>query len=176
MNGGSIADLLRANVSVTARFSLRVLRGVAHALAFLHAEGIPHSNIKASNVIVNSKASVVQLTDMVLSPIGAQTCTRTNIALPVYTAPEMVTGGQASIAADIYAFGILLRQLLGNSELVYEQENASSMLSRVVEDKRRFLALPSGIPAALVELSMRCVAHDAASRPAADEVVDALSD
>src|SRR5690606_30350421 len=90
-------------------FSLRVLEGVARALAELHGRGFVHGDIKPENVLVDRDASQVTVIDLGLArPAGVETALS---GTPRYMAPELFRG-ELTPAADVYALGVLLRQTL----------------------------------------------------------------
>ncbi|HEU4830457.1 MAG TPA: protein kinase [Gemmatimonadales bacterium] len=96
---------------------LDVLSTVAHA----HANGIIHRDLKPSNILVTPDG-VVKLLDFgiakLLAPSGDRSADTTlteggsRPLTPAYAAPEQVAGGPITPAADVYALGVLLFQLL----------------------------------------------------------------
>ncbi|KAJ0976784.1 hypothetical protein J5N97_012258 [Dioscorea zingiberensis] len=115
---GSLYTLLHGNrgdgilpLDWTTRISL--VLGAARGLACIHAEyassKIPHGNIKSSNVLLN-KNGVACISDfglaLLLNP------THTTSRLGGYRAPEQAESKRLSQEADIYAFGVLLLEVL----------------------------------------------------------------
>jgi serine/threonine protein kinase/Tol biopolymer transport system component len=92
---------------------------LAHALGAVHGAGLLHRDIKAQNVMRETGGRIVLMDfgaghDLELSPARDGDYTGT----PLYLAPEVVTGGAASHASDIYALGVLLFHLLTGSHPV----------------------------------------------------------
>ena len=99
----------------------RFLRQVCEAVAELHARGIVHRDIKPSNILwrmgeTRSVASAVPVLadlglakDVATPDIGRSTSDITvgGVGTPGYGAPEQMERGEASVASDIHALGVL---------------------------------------------------------------------
>ncbi|KAI7844896.1 hypothetical protein COHA_001545 [Chlorella ohadii] len=90
----------------------------ASGLLYLHRRSPPiiHRDIKSPNLLLDDNWRV-KVADFNLSkilaeqPAGTQTSTR-GATNPIWLAPEILRGGRASAAADVYAFGLVLWELL----------------------------------------------------------------
>ncbi len=91
------------------------------AVAHVHGRGLVHGDVSPSNVLVTESdgdGPVVKLLDFGLAaPLGAPAGGRPSPLphrpfTPGYTAPEVVAGGLPTPAADVYALGAVLRDLL----------------------------------------------------------------
>ena len=133
---------------------------VLSGLAALHREGLVHADLKPENVLVAERGPA-RLTDFGLA--GAVTgAGRRGGGSAFYVAPERLLGWPIDARADLFAFGVLLFELLGG---------------RLPDDAARFYArfprepfvacveLPSADPRAL-EIVRRCTQVDALLRPA----------
>ena len=108
---------------------LRWLESIASVFDFIHAEGIVHRDVKASNMLVNAQNDLI-LVDFGISRyehgrikreigvektvvLGADECAkRVLMGTGGYLAPELSSGGEASAASDVYALGVTFFRLL----------------------------------------------------------------
>ncbi|KAM3402837.1 hypothetical protein ACQJBY_006573 [Aegilops geniculata] len=95
---------------------LRILRGVASGLVYLH-EGweqvVVHRDVKASNVLLGADMSA-RLGDIGLARLyehGAEPATTRVVGTLGYMAPELTVTGKATTASDVFGFGALLLEV-----------------------------------------------------------------
>ena len=91
-----------------------VVRQMASALGYAHAQGVVHRDVKPANVIVDEVGRAV-LTDFGIAQAGNETrLTRAgaSVGSPDYMAPEQIQGEAIDARTDLYALGILFHHLL----------------------------------------------------------------
>src|SRR6202167_3515964 len=95
------------------RDKLKIAVQVARALAYIHTQKIIHRDIKPENVNL-SPTGVVKLMDFGIAKTEGLQMTRAGYVLgtPYYMAPEQVTGANVTEQVDVYAFGVLLFELM----------------------------------------------------------------
>ncbi len=114
---GSVAHYLRQ--SVTDYQKHIVIMQAAQIIARLHQSGWIHGDIKPSNILISDDLSLL-LTDFALAePItdpDTHYCHKTNpiksAGTPAYLAPECWQGQRSTPQRDIYAFGIMMYEIL----------------------------------------------------------------
>jgi tetratricopeptide (TPR) repeat protein/predicted Ser/Thr protein kinase len=114
---------------------LGVLETVARAVAHAHAQGVVHRDLKPENVMIEPDGRVV-LTDFGLARIeGGEDLTRTGTVFgtPHYMAPEQVQGSDCGPAADVWALGVLLYEVL-EGRRPFEAATALAVYDRIVRE------------------------------------------
>jgi predicted Ser/Thr protein kinase len=136
---------------------------IAAALAAAHDAGVIHRDLKPENVLIRADGSV-KVVDFGIAHIeglDASRLTRTGFALgtPAYMAPEQLLGGAIDPRADVYAWGVVL------SEMLYGRHPLAGEHSDLPEKR---LADP------LSAIISRCLQPTPAARPSARELIQAL--
>jgi serine/threonine-protein kinase len=103
---------------------VRLFIDVVRAVAFAHAKLVIHRDLKPSNVLVTTEGRVKLLDFGIAKLLSAEEATADETALTQlsgraltlnYTAPEQILGQPVSTAADTYALGVMLFELLTGS-------------------------------------------------------------
>jgi serine/threonine protein kinase len=94
----------------------RVLRELAEALAFAHAHGVVHRDVKPENVFLDAETDRAMLSDFGIAHSAEfdsrLTMTGAAIGTPAYMAPEQIDGGAANVRSDLYSLGLLTWEML----------------------------------------------------------------
>jgi serine/threonine protein kinase/Tol biopolymer transport system component len=108
---------------------------IAEALQEAHTHGIVHRDIKAENIMVNSK-NQVKVMDFGLAKVkGSLKLTKTSstIGTLAYMAPEQIQGQEVDARSDIFSFGIVLYEML-TGHLPFRGEHDAAMMYSIVND------------------------------------------
>jgi eukaryotic-like serine/threonine-protein kinase len=106
---------------------------VADALDFCHRHGILHCDIKPENIMVDHQGHV-KLIDFGISHPAGSSIKGDIIGSPHYVAPERVCGGPLTPATDVYAFGIMLFQVI-TGRVPFDGPDAGSIARQHVEER-----------------------------------------
>ena len=94
----------------------RVLKDVAEALAFAHAHGVVHRDVKPENVFLDAETDRALLSDFGIAHSAEfdsrLTMTGAAIGTPAYMAPEQIDGGPANARSDLYSLGLVTWEML----------------------------------------------------------------
>ena len=169
--GGSLRDVLRARGTLTPAEAATTMAAVADGLAHAHYLGVVHRDLKPDNILVGTHAALdrdpqVRLTDFGIARVidaPALTTTGALLGTPNYLAPEVIHGARPSPSSDVYAFGMVLYELL-TGRPPYGGHTPRSVIRRHVETRPR---RNPGIPDVLWKLITSCVDKNPARRPEA---------
>lgn len=177
VEGPSLRERLAAEGPLAPEEAARIGLGMARGLAAIHAAGGVHRDLKPSNVRLRGGREPV-LVDLGIARAlwETQVLTRPG-ASPMtmrYAAPEQLAGRGALPAADVYALGLCLHEML-TGEVPLAGESAARTLSlregAAAPDPR---ARRREVPEGLAAIVRRCLDAAPARRPSARGVAEAL--
>src|SRR5256886_2539567 len=161
--------------------TVRILRDVCDALAYAHAHGVVHRDVKPDNVLISGKHALVTdfgVAKAVSMSSGAGTLTSLGMALgtPAYMAPEQAAGDpNVDHRADLYAVGALGYELLAGRTPFGGLSPQGMLAAQVTATPDPVTQHRDSVPPALAALIMRCLAKHPADRPqSADDVLGQL--
>ena len=144
----------------------RILRDVARALAYAHQRTIVHRDIKPENILIAEEGALVCDFGVAKatrsSTVGhAESLTDADIAVGTvaYMAPEQAAGDPAiDHRADIYAFGVVAYELLTGVTPFVGRSLQDTLIAHAIVLPAPFVAHRPGVPSALEDLVIRCLA------------------
>lgn len=150
--------------------TLKIAHPLASALAAAHGQGIVHRDLKLAN-LMRAHDGTLKVLDFGLAHLpresGASTLTRTGQAIGSvpYMAPEQLLGHSAQPASDVFAFGVVLYELL-TGRRPFQGETLSETVQAIFESEPEPLGncLPE-VPPSLASLVASSLAKDASQRP-----------
>jgi Tol biopolymer transport system component len=177
VEGSDLADRLKRG-PVPVDEAVAIARQVAEALEEAHDKGIVHRDLKPGNVKATPDGKVKVLdfglakayagesasgsgADLSQSPTLAHTGTAAGLILgtAAYMSPEQARGKAVDKRADIWAFGVLLYEMLAGRQL-FAGETVSDVLAAVLTREPDWGALPATTPPGLRRLLRRCLERD----------------
>ncbi|MCH8066214.1 MAG: alpha/beta fold hydrolase [Chloroflexi bacterium] len=172
--GGELRDeLATADGPLPLERALTVAIDICRALSFAHRRDIVHRDLKPENVWLTEERSA-KLGDFGIAlSIG-----RTRLTMPggvtgtaTYMAPEQASGGDVDARSDLYAFGVLLYELVtGRPPFVGDDPNAVIYQHINAEPESPVEHNPA-VPPGLERLILRLLAKPKTERPASAEEV-----
>ena len=98
--------------------ALRIATGVARGLLRAHERGVVHGDVKPGNVLLGRQGSV-KLADFGLARLLAEEGDESSesgglAGTPDYMAPEVILGGHATVASDVWSLGVLFHRLFSD--------------------------------------------------------------
>ena len=156
--------------------SLSYARQIAAALESAHQHGVIHRDLKPGNIKIKPDGTV-KVIDFGLARVRAvqpggnpenvalttATLEGAVIGTPAYMAPEQLTGHPVDHRADIWAFGVVLFEML-TGRRVFEGASSVDTVAAVMKDSPRLDRLPRDTPSGIRKLVDRCLEKDPALR------------
>jgi eukaryotic-like serine/threonine-protein kinase len=178
VDGENLKELVSRGGPLPIRRVLDLGLEVGRALAFAHAQGLVHRDVKPQNVLLNGEG-LAKVTDFgivrSLDAVG-HTETGTVMGTSHYIAPEQARGERVDAQTDVYSFGVVLYELLAG-DVPYPGDNFVSVaMKHVNEPVPSVLDSRPDTPLRLASLVERCMAKLPGDRPASmDDVVAELA-
>ena len=161
--------------------TVRILRDVVEALAYAHAHGIVHRDIKPDNVLLSGKHALVTdfgVAKAVAESSGKTALTSMGVALgtPAYMAPEQAAADpNTDHRADLYAVGALAYEMLTGRPPFTGSSPQAVLAAQVSQRPEPVTSHRANAPPALAALVMRCLEKRPADRlQAAEELLTQL--
>jgi len=166
LRGETLACRL-ARGAMTPAEALPIARGIAQGIDALHAEGIVHCDLKPENIMLTrgpDGATAPVIMDFGLACLPSAGCAEI-AGSPDYMAPERFRSGPATAASDIYAFGMMLFEMIAGVRPFPPEDLLSSVVRRVTEDAPPLSHVIRATPRAYAEAVARTLSRDASRRP-----------
>jgi len=162
IEGTDLRRYLRSRGILDIDRAIIIAHDIALGLGAAHQRSIAHRDVKPQNVLVGRDGSI-KLTDFgiasVYKDINAERLTTTGMTLGTvqYYAPEQAQGEIVSPAADVYALGIVMYEMLTGRPPFDGDTPVAVAMQHIQEKPTPPSHLNPHIPSALEEIIMRCL-------------------
>jgi tRNA A-37 threonylcarbamoyl transferase component Bud32 len=177
VEGECLGERMRRTPRMPVGEASRIATRVCEAIAYAHAHGVVHRDVKPDNIMCCANGDV-KLTDFGIARIISQAATRTVQArgTPRYMAPEQWRGDSIDGRADVYAIGIILYEML-TGRAAFPTKSPSELKERVLHEEPVLPTLANrALPIAINPVVRRAIAREPGDRYAtADELARALA-
>jgi serine/threonine protein kinase len=170
LEGQTLRELLTAREGVLLPLdeALRIVEQICEALAYCHEHGVFHRDIKPENIMVLADGNVKIIDFGIALLEGARRVTwrglSSTVGTPDYMSPEQLRGERGTAAADIYAVGMLLYELLCG-RTPFEGENIFAIINQhVSQDPPSILQFNPQIAPELATVVMHAIRRDPEKR------------
>ncbi|ETV92602.1 STE/STE11/CDC15 protein kinase [Aphanomyces invadans] len=168
MENGSLAQFMKKfgtlSETLVAMYITQVLRG----LAYLHAQGVLHRDVKGANILT-TKDGLVKIADFgVAIKLNEAQKSNSVVGSPYWMAPEVIEMAGWSSASDIWSVGCTIIELLTQKPPYFDLAPMAALF-RIVQDDHP--PLPKSISPALHDFIMKCFMKEPRLRLSADELL-----
>jgi eukaryotic-like serine/threonine-protein kinase len=132
VEGGTLEKFCEPDGLLETRLVTEIIFKCVRALAFAHAIGLTHRDLKPGNILHNG-GSEIKIADFgaAINRVSDRTIIA-NVGSPAYMAPELVTGAaQATLVTDIYALGVVMYYMLAG-RLPFPGDNTMAVMNAIV--------------------------------------------
>jgi len=170
IEGDSLRGRLAHDHELPVGEAVRILRDVVDALAYAHAHGIVHRDIKPDNVLLSGKHALVTdfgVAKAVSESTGKSALTSRGVALgtPAYMAPEQAAADpNTDHRADLYAVGALAYEMLTGRPPFTGTSPQAVLAAQVTQPPEPITQQRASVPVPLAALVMRCLEKKPADR------------
>jgi serine/threonine protein kinase len=177
VDGFDLRTLLGKSARVPPRIAAIIVRELARALAYAHARGLIHRDVKPANIMVSNHGEVKLMDFGIVREMDSDlTKTGAFLGTPNYMAPEQYLGEDITPATDIFSLGVVLFEIL-TGEKPWKADGEGALAKKVrTETEPRVRSLNPAVPRRLQKIVHLCLRKKAARRPADAEELARLLD
>jgi hypothetical protein len=175
VNGDDLRRVMQGG-GLDTRRAVALLAQVATALAYVHAAGVLHRDVKPENILITRRAGQpwALLSDFGLARVaGARQLTRSTqlLGTPAYLAPELLAGRGYGAPVDVYALGVTAYELL-TGRRPFDGAHPLAVMRAHLDDE---VPRPTDMAPDLWRLIRSCLAKRPEDRPTAADLAAQLT-
>jgi len=168
VEGPDLHQILHEATKLPFERALNFSRQLADALSAAHAEGVVHRDLKPQNILVG-KGDQLFVSDFGLAKSfedDSTSMTRTGAFLgtPRYMSPEQVEGNPADQRSDIYAYGLILYEMVTGDVPFTGETTLKLMYQRIQQTPKSPKLVNPSLPDWYAGVVMKCLEKDPATR------------
>lgn len=172
VKGESVGDRLRRTGALPVADARRILREVADALAYAHARGVVHRDVKPDNVLLDAESGRALVTDFGIARAASEddggsrlTATGAALGTPAYMSPEQCAGDtEVDGRSDLYSLGAVAYQMLAGVPPFSGGNTPSIMMKQVMETPVPLRQRRVDVPDDLERIVMRLLEKNPGNR------------
>src|SRR5688572_3185417 len=163
VRGKTLADVVRGQHKLSAAEAVLIGEDLCRALSAVHRAGFIHRDVKAKNVMRDDTGRIV-LMDFGTGRSAEAQNTNDRAGTPLYMAPEVLEGEQASVRSDVYSLGVLLYYLV-TGEYPVNAPSIDELRKAHAQREHRWLSeVRPDLPVGFMQVVERAIALDPEDR------------
>lgn len=111
IDGRTLEDLVKAG-ALDRKSAFRIILQLCDAVSYIHRKQVLHNDLKPENIMVAREGSVVKVIDFSLADSSSMAGGHLPAGTEGYAAPEVASGGEATIRSDIFSLGRIISEIL----------------------------------------------------------------
>ena len=180
VDGESLGERLRTRGVLPPREVTRILRDVSWALAYAHAQGVVHRDVKPDNILIERDTERVLVTDFGIAAVEDAATNITGaheiVGTAQYMSPEQASSATVDGRADLYSLGVI-GFLAATGSLPFDGKTAAVVIAKHVSEPAPSMAHVAGVPSQLAAVIDRALRKDPSERFSSGEsMAEALSE
>ena len=179
VNAGTLENVIQAGALIPIRQVGEIMAQILLALDHAHSKGVIHRDVKPSNILCPSSASI-KIADFGVARLDSLEMTKPNVlgtvGTPNYMAPERFLGRPADVRADLFSVGVILYQLLTGSKPFVASELPELMQKLLTEHPPSIVTLRPELWPEIDAVAQKALARNPEDRfQTAESFVEALN-
>ena len=179
IDGETLAQRVAGRGPLPPGEACRVLREVSSALAYAHAQGVVHRDVKPANILIERASGRAMVTDFGIARLSGatgDTATGELLGTPEYMSPEQASGNAVDARSDIYALGVVGFYLVSGT-LPFSGSSVQSVLAKqITQPAPPVSSAAAALPRSMALAIDTCLLKNPEQRfQAADALADALA-
>ncbi len=167
VEGDSLGATIRNRGALPAGDAARILREVAWALAYAHAQGVVHRDVKPDNILLEVGSGRALVTDFGIAQVSEGpgiTVKGEVLGTAEFMSPEQASGEAVDERSDIYSLGVVGFYML-SGKLPFEGDTVAAVLAKhITQAPPPLSSVAPEVPKHLAKAVDRCLAKDPADR------------
>ena len=167
VQGSDLSSILKKEGRLDAARALAIGRQIASGLAAAHDAGIVHRDLKPANIMIDGDGDAMIMDfGIARSTAGGLTMTAGGAVIGTieYMAPEQARGVPVDQRADVYAFGLILNDMLLGRRQMGSTTAVAELMDRMQKAPAPLRSIDPTIPEALETVVTKCLQPDPAAR------------
>jgi serine/threonine-protein kinase len=174
VEGETLGHRIRSRGPLPPAEGLRILKEIAWALAYAHAQGVVHRDVKPDNILLEAGSGRALVADFGIAQLATADAgggTSEVLGTPRFMSPEQASGEPVDARSDIYSLGVVAFYVLSGKP-PFEADSPSEVLAHHIRTPiPRLTSAAPGVPGRLAAVVEQCLAKEPENRPSSGEAI-----